>query len=154
MDKKCATVGGRAGDPESPNCCWRKCICEFTAILGKNVFAGQDRLIDDSSLSSESDGLPASPVLSTSTVQTTPSSPSKEVVLITLSPVLDTPRLFRPIPCRGDSSPVPDINEAEADEDLDYDPYYDKGVCFQEDDEASSNKSAGSSTSVILADDD
>ncbi|KAK0490195.1 hypothetical protein EDD18DRAFT_1358831 [Armillaria luteobubalina] len=122
--------------------------------------------IDDSSLSSESDGLPRSLVLSTSTVQTTPSSPSKEVVLVTVSPVFDTPRLFRPrylmfrnrrcsqgiwkdpsitfgaryasepkFRRAGDSFPVSDVNEAEADEDLDYDPYYDKGFCFQEDDE-------------------
>ncbi|KAK0488103.1 hypothetical protein EDD18DRAFT_1359778 [Armillaria luteobubalina] len=120
--------------------------------------------INDSSLSSESDGLPRSLVLSTSTVQTTP---SMEVVLVTVSPVLDTQRLFRPrylmfrnrrcsqgiwkdpsiafgaryasepkFRRAGDSFPVSDVNEVEADEGLDYDPYYDKGFCFQEDDEA------------------
>ncbi|KAK0471654.1 hypothetical protein IW261DRAFT_832526 [Armillaria novae-zelandiae] len=39
-----------------------------------------------------------SPVLSTSTLQTTPSLPPKEAILIPISPILDPPRLLRPIP--------------------------------------------------------
>ncbi|KAK0484094.1 hypothetical protein EDD18DRAFT_1112145 [Armillaria luteobubalina] len=38
--------------------------------------------------------------------------------------------------CRGDLSPILNVNEAEADEDFEYNPYYDKGFFFQEDDEA------------------
>ncbi|PBK59289.1 hypothetical protein ARMSODRAFT_967067 [Armillaria solidipes] len=53
---------------------------------------------DDSSLSSKSDGSTTSPVLSTSTLQTTPSPPPKEAILIPVSPILDPPRLLRPIP--------------------------------------------------------
>ncbi|KAK0183744.1 hypothetical protein F5146DRAFT_1080286 [Armillaria mellea] len=52
---------------------------------------------DDSSLSSKSDGSTTSPVLSTSILQTTPSPPPKEAILIPVSPILDPPRLFRPI---------------------------------------------------------
>ncbi|KAK0207752.1 hypothetical protein IW262DRAFT_1418041 [Armillaria fumosa] len=43
---------------------------------------------DDSSLSSKSDGSTTSPVLSTSTLQTTPSPPPKEAILIPVSPIL------------------------------------------------------------------
>ncbi len=27
-----------------PYCCWRKCICEFTAIIGRNTYSWQDKL--------------------------------------------------------------------------------------------------------------
>ncbi|KAK0207598.1 hypothetical protein IW262DRAFT_533486 [Armillaria fumosa] len=53
---------------------------------------------DDSSLSSKLDGSTTSPVLSTSTLQTTPSPPPKEAILIPVLPILDPPRLLRPIP--------------------------------------------------------
>ncbi len=53
---------------------------------------------DDSSLSGKSDGSTTSPVLSTSTLQTTPSPPPKEAILIPVSPILDPPRLLRAIP--------------------------------------------------------
>ncbi|KAK0472316.1 hypothetical protein IW261DRAFT_812121 [Armillaria novae-zelandiae] len=53
---------------------------------------------DDFSLSSKSDGSTTSPVLSTSTLQTTPTPPPNEAILIPVSPILDPPRLLRLIP--------------------------------------------------------
>ncbi|KAK0484095.1 hypothetical protein EDD18DRAFT_1430138 [Armillaria luteobubalina] len=118
---------------------------------------------EDSSLSSRSDGSTTSPVLSTSTLQTAPSPPPKEAILIPVSPILDPPRLFRPIPYipelpihlpeqsleffqgRKISAtvaaeihlPSPEVNEAEADkEDLNYDADYDEEFYSEEEDEA------------------
>ena len=78
----------------------------------ENARRVREEVSDDSSLSSKSDGShTTSPVLSTTTLQTTPSPPPSEgkkedndhaimtrPVTIAVAPVLDPPRLLRPIP--------------------------------------------------------
>ncbi|KAK0197685.1 hypothetical protein F5146DRAFT_1116753 [Armillaria mellea] len=121
---------------------------------------------DDSSLSSKSDGSTTSPVLSTSTLQTTPSPPPKGAILIPTDTLysaiadpsagaefggfprnLGVPAGARYIVPEDAAQPVtaaaeirllsPEVNEADAeDEDLDYDSYYDEEFCSEEDDEA------------------